>query len=402
MNVIDNFLDKYSYRFPKGYPDLTDPADKKLMQELLSEIGVDEAVKDDSNSIFATKGPKENDPSYKQILRDAGLSEKILNQIEKVFNDLAKGNDEYISNFNKTFRSKSITQIKDIFDAFSQYVNIYDKGLGRGEVATIMGTIDSKSGGQSTKDIIISNDGDNTGEWDVKELDTDGQFRTASGGYITTSTFKHNLDHFISLLTKLVKNKGSKEVTGNADIDGLINKLLVYYNSAYKSGGISSGTFDDITTLCNSLSTYEFGAGKTNIHYVKIAGRRFSVDPETYDKIEKGEKINNINLGNPVSDETSLLTKIKAHPWVKNPEIIEKELKEIWEEFLTTIQGLILIDKKTGIPTLYTSDELKDQFTPIRVVQNQINVKEKARIKKAKIKENDDDYEEDEEYLYND
>jgi hypothetical protein len=42
MNVIDNFLDKYSYRFPKGYPDLTDPADKKLMQELLSEIGMNE------------------------------------------------------------------------------------------------------------------------------------------------------------------------------------------------------------------------------------------------------------------------------------------------------------------------------------------------------------------------
>ena len=42
MDVINKFLDKYSYRFPKGYPDLTDPADKKLMQELLSEVGIDE------------------------------------------------------------------------------------------------------------------------------------------------------------------------------------------------------------------------------------------------------------------------------------------------------------------------------------------------------------------------
>ena len=42
MDVINKFLDKYSYKFPKGYPDLTDPADKKLMQELLSEIGIDE------------------------------------------------------------------------------------------------------------------------------------------------------------------------------------------------------------------------------------------------------------------------------------------------------------------------------------------------------------------------
>jgi hypothetical protein len=48
MDVITKFLDKYSYRFPKGYPDLTDPADKKLMQELLSEVGINEAINNDS------------------------------------------------------------------------------------------------------------------------------------------------------------------------------------------------------------------------------------------------------------------------------------------------------------------------------------------------------------------
>ena len=41
MNVIDRFLKQYSYRFPKGYPNLTDPSDKKLMQEILSELELD-------------------------------------------------------------------------------------------------------------------------------------------------------------------------------------------------------------------------------------------------------------------------------------------------------------------------------------------------------------------------
>ena len=41
MNVIDKFLKQYSYRFPKGYPNLTDPSDKKLMQEILSELELD-------------------------------------------------------------------------------------------------------------------------------------------------------------------------------------------------------------------------------------------------------------------------------------------------------------------------------------------------------------------------
>jgi len=396
MNVIDNFLDKYSYRFPKGYPDLTDPADKKLMQELLSEIGVDEAVKDDSNSIFATKGPKENDPSYKQILRDAGLSEKILNQIEKVFNDLAKGNDEYISNFNKTFRSKSITQIKDIFDAFSQYVNIYDKGLGRGEVATIMGTIDSKSGGQSTKDIIISNDGDNTGEWDVKELTDNGEFRTASGGYITTTKFKKNLDYLIDLFYQLRGKEETKISLGSSKegkiIDEIIDKILTYYQGGYKTGGISGGTFTKLKTVCNKLNAFEFEEGKINTHYIKIAGRKFAVDQETYDKIENGENIKNISVGEPISSENSILTKIKDHPWVKNYELIDDDLSVIWDDYLNKIKGLIIVAPNTLSPILYTSEELKEKFAPYRVVQNQINVKAKD-----KIKENLD---EDEEYEF--
>lgn len=37
MNVVTKFLEYYSYRFPKGYPDLSDPADKDLLRKILSE-----------------------------------------------------------------------------------------------------------------------------------------------------------------------------------------------------------------------------------------------------------------------------------------------------------------------------------------------------------------------------
>ena len=40
--------------------------------------------------------------------------------------------------------------------------------------------------------------------------------------------------------------------------------------------------------------------------------------------------------------------------------------------------------------------ELLDKFTPYRIVQNQINIIEKTRLKTAKISENDDDYEDNE------
>jgi hypothetical protein len=392
MDVITKFLDKYSYRFPKGYPDLTDPADKKLMQELLSEIGVDEAVKDDSNSIFATKGPKENGPSYKQILRDAGLNEKILNQIEKVFNDFAKGNDEYLINFNKTFRKKNIQDVKEIFNIFKDYIDINDKGLGRGEVATIMGTIDTTSGGTTRKDIITPD-----GEYDVKELTSRGEFRTASGGYITTSKFKKSFDYLLSLFNQLRgKNEdessdGTQGTTHVPEIDKQIDKLLNYYlEGGYKSGGLSGGTIDDVKKLCNTLNTRELTGGKINKFYVKVGNKKFTVDQETYEKIQGGEKISNITLGDEVETNDAILTKIKEHPWVKNPDLPSEELDTVWKNYFSKgLKGLILVDGTT--PTLYTTEELLDKFTPYRIVQNQINIIEKTRLKAAKIAENEEE-----------
>ena len=36
MNVITRFLEHYSYRFPKGYPDVTNLEDKALLYKILS------------------------------------------------------------------------------------------------------------------------------------------------------------------------------------------------------------------------------------------------------------------------------------------------------------------------------------------------------------------------------
>lgn len=36
MDTIDKFIKRYSYKFPKGYPDLTQDEDKKILKEILS------------------------------------------------------------------------------------------------------------------------------------------------------------------------------------------------------------------------------------------------------------------------------------------------------------------------------------------------------------------------------
>jgi hypothetical protein len=382
MDVITKFLDKYSYRFPKGYPDLTDPADKKLMQELLSEVGINEAPE---TSVFTNRTPEGKTGTYYQILKDAGLSDDILDKIGTIFNNEYDKNPNYLSKFTQdNFRGKNIEDIKTIFKLFPEFVDIKDTGLGRGEIATIIGVKDSRSGGTAEKDIHV---GDNI--YDVKELSA-GEFRTASGGYITTSNFKKRLDYLLSLL-ELLLGKDKEGTTGNSTIDSKISILLNYYKEGgYKTGGISEGAINSIEDLCKDLKSLDLSL-ETRPYYVKIGNKKFVVDKETHDKIQKGEPISNINLGDPISDKTSLLTKIKNHPWIENPESVKEDLNGLWKEFLTTIQGLVLIKK--GIPEFYTSEQLANDFIPYRVVQNQINVKDKSTIKGSKkLKEDEEDF----------
>ena len=37
MSIFDKFFTKYSYKFPKGYPDMDDPNDVLLLESLISE-----------------------------------------------------------------------------------------------------------------------------------------------------------------------------------------------------------------------------------------------------------------------------------------------------------------------------------------------------------------------------
>jgi glutathionyl-hydroquinone reductase len=80
MNVITKFLEQYSYRFPKGYPDLTDPSDKKLMREILSEIGINEAEENTDGTSSVT--------SFDDLLKSkTTLREETKTKISSVLSD---------------------------------------------------------------------------------------------------------------------------------------------------------------------------------------------------------------------------------------------------------------------------------------------------------------------------
>jgi len=65
MDALDLFFKKFSYKFPKGYPDLNNPEDKKLLFELVRNITGDkiisEAQTDYDNRIRKALGLQENE-----------------------------------------------------------------------------------------------------------------------------------------------------------------------------------------------------------------------------------------------------------------------------------------------------------------------------------------------------
>ena len=38
MDVLEQFLNSISYKFPKGYPDMSDPKDVELLHRLINEV----------------------------------------------------------------------------------------------------------------------------------------------------------------------------------------------------------------------------------------------------------------------------------------------------------------------------------------------------------------------------
>jgi hypothetical protein len=121
MDIITKFLDKYSYRFPKGYPDLTDPADKKLMQELLSEVGVDEEINSDSITF-------EN-----FVLNKYAVKGQTINGLQNLYNAISNNSQkEALFNIIESNQGKSLTSgeinlndiDKELFNLVMQFINI--------------------------------------------------------------------------------------------------------------------------------------------------------------------------------------------------------------------------------------------------------------------------------------
>jgi hypothetical protein len=88
MDSLDLFFKKYAYKFPKGYPDLTNEQDINLLADLLKNVGVDlteDGFSDSYNSIITKKFGSYPTPQGDYTL---GTNVNLSGEDGKIFKEL--------------------------------------------------------------------------------------------------------------------------------------------------------------------------------------------------------------------------------------------------------------------------------------------------------------------------
>jgi len=103
MDPLDKFFQRYSYRFPKGYPDINNDQDILLLEDLLKEIGINLNEGDFKNLTFF-------DLSKRGGYRFADLAKKIENGLPF---DLANGESTPLQFINPQYADVFLSREKE-------------------------------------------------------------------------------------------------------------------------------------------------------------------------------------------------------------------------------------------------------------------------------------------------
>lgn len=346
-NVIDKLLLEWSWRCEKGYPDINNPADKKVLDKLLKEYNIL------LEKIPNTSQEDTQNPFFKKA---SEVGKKISKDIVQVYSTLSPEQqtqvDQEVEKYNISSFRNNISKLSTIFAPF---FNISNEGAGRGELLPLFTIKGSKSGGTADKDVLVGSD-----VIEVKELDKGNKFRTGKTGSIRDSKLDENTQTFIKILRNLPVQEIQKQK----------EDILSYYNSTYKYGsGRPSFFLKDIKNLLLELKnldlkSYLKGDGE---EYVKIDGvKRFftQIDGET------------LKLGKSVDEGQESIVKLAKHPYYEDPENIKKDLEDLKLSYLDTVSYLLLYPKGNPTsPIFLTKEEAKAKIETYDINQQSVRLR---------------------------
>ena len=145
MTVIDKILNEWAYRCSDGVVDLNDPIKVAILEEILTEFGVDEKLSPRSAKYFQQKkdGEQETEPTvaFDQLLESKNLSKRTK---ELVTTALTEKEKDIISKST----SKDINKVLNLLNSNSEIIrktfDIKEGDMGRGEVTLIIASADGQ------------------------------------------------------------------------------------------------------------------------------------------------------------------------------------------------------------------------------------------------------------------
>jgi hypothetical protein len=94
MDSLTTYLNRIAYKFPKGYPDISNPKEKKLLFEMVEkflEEAADDRVEDAQLSLFPDEELKDLDKEdISVLLKDLGDDEEAITYLKKYIRNRPK------------------------------------------------------------------------------------------------------------------------------------------------------------------------------------------------------------------------------------------------------------------------------------------------------------------------
>jgi len=352
MDSLDLFFKKYAYKFPKGYPDLTNEQDINLLADLLEGLGMNlnEAETQDFESFI--KGKDLEDKTKQTILATLTDDEKSL--------IMSKASDDIKSilnflNSNKTISSK-LTNIKEGTSGTSL--------TGPGEIAIITCATTAKKIASGFGDVELK--GLRYELKEGKKIRAGGTYRPSITRLTTVLwTLKQeifegdNADKYKEILgselfdewKKLGQIKGKE---GEIDFTSIGKGKLTQVRNFFEKLKVKIKSLEDEDT------------SKPNV--LSVGSKNFEVSKDELDKIRNAEPGQDLALkGKVIISQESEATLIKLRQQLKillSSKILtadEYDLNDaVKREFIKDVDGLINV--VNFVYTLYTQQEFIDKW----------------------------------------
>lgn len=380
MNVVDKVLTEWAYRCKKGYPDINNPDDMKVLRELYSEYGITVEAKESQNPndyVYIpggeedqyvrvqdfdtkTKKPKPGAQLYRLVKKEKGRGavgayKPITSDSETEDEDTITDEDQYVINILKqagvpeelvqaTLQNpnyKKATDIPDFVKNKQTYIdaftNLYKYKVprgGLGELVPLVSIQKARIGGANEKDITAAGK-----VLEIKELskgEGTKEFALASTAGIAGSKFQEHLETFKKAITPF--------------------RTLPQFRLAYVGlTDVNKVPKEYLLTLERLLSNFPYTKESLDkqSQEIKIGGKKYIITKGakyTLELDDEGNLVQTDSTPKEADQEQSNIRKLLSHPWVQHRDTISpiKDLEDIKKKYLQSVDYLMLWTSPTS------------------------------------------------------